>query len=149
MAKRELTPEERARRSELARRLHAEGKFGGPQPGSGRPRKQRAAQMVAEAAKERENAQLMIQALRDGLDPEKSSLPTRLQATRDWIKIEKDEDELQMKEEIAFEGLQRDQIARELAERLSKLVESGHLDVGFFDGDPDLPLLEAGEQEAA
>jgi hypothetical protein len=128
MARRELSQEERQRRSDLARRLHAEGRFGGPQPGSGRPRKARAAQIVAEAAKETENAKLMIASLKDALQP--GQPPTvRVQAAKTWLEIEQKEDALQLKEEVVFEGLQREQLQKELAERLLRLQDAGALPV--------------------
>jgi hypothetical protein len=121
MSKVSISDEERARRSELARRLHAEGKFGGPQPGSGRPRKRRAAEIVAEEAAA--EAQAIVKVFKDAIDPG-APLHLRLQGARDWLTLEQREAALQMAEEKALEGMHRDQLVAELASRLGRLIDA-------------------------
>lgn len=126
VAQRQLSEEERERRSALARRLHQEGRFGGAEYGKlgGRPRKKRASEIVADEAKE--NAQKIVNAFLDALDEEKH-IDTRVRAAKQWIEIEQREEALQMEEEKSLEGLRRDQLVRMTVEKLSKLAERGVL----------------------
>jgi len=121
---RELTDAERQRRSELAKRLHAEGKFGGSEFGKlgGRPRRQRATELVAEEA--RDNAKLIVEAFKDALGKENHP-NTRVRAATEWLSIEAKEEELRMKEERQLEGMHRDQLIAQVAEKLGVLIEAG------------------------
>jgi hypothetical protein len=121
---RELSLEERQRRSELARRLHSEGKFGGKEYGrlGGRPRKPRATELVAEEA--RNSAHELVDAFKDALDPANHP-QVRVRAATEWLNIEAKEEELRMKEERQLEGLHRDALIARVAEKLGVLIDAG------------------------
>lgn len=128
-----LSDEERQRRSELARQLHNQvvdpetGRraFGGRQPGAGRPRKVRAAELVAEEAKK--SAKEIVQALKDSLDPS-NSISVRLQGARQWLEIENKEAALQLAEEKEFHAYSDDELALKLAQTFMELNSMGALD---------------------
>lgn len=115
----DVSPEESQRRSELAKRLHAEGKLGGKEFGKlgGRPRKKRAAEIVAEKAAD--EAQLIVDAYIDALKSD--NMNVRLQAARDWLGVELKEAELQLKEDRDFNKLNKDEIIGELVELFPEL----------------------------
>src|SRR5438552_18397514 len=93
--KMELSEEEKKRRSELAKSLHKDGKFGGIQKGAGRPRKQRASEVVAEGV--REDGNKILKALREALSSKSPSI--KLKAALAMLQIERDESEFKIKEE--------------------------------------------------
>lgn len=126
MGRLNLSEEERRRRSELAKRLHSQGKFGGAQPGSGRPRKKRASEIVADEAARM--ADKMIQAFDDALD-KKNPASVRVQAAKELLKIERDEAELQLKEEQALEGMTTRQLIELITNRMGKIKELGPADL--------------------
>lgn len=126
-----LSPEERERRRQRALELHQQvdpdtgrRRFGGPQPGSGRPRTKRAAELVAEAAQQ--NANLIIRAFRDALQQE-SPIAVRVQAARQWLDVENREAELQLKEEHELAKLEESELRDRVAAALQRLAESGAL----------------------
>lgn len=96
MAKAVVTDEERKRRSELAKKLVAEGKIGGAGRGQGRKRKPRVGEIVAEAANE--EAQNIISVFRDAIGPDQK-INVRLDAANKWVSIAADESKLQMQED--------------------------------------------------
>lgn len=132
MGELDLTPEQREERRQRALRMHAEvvdpttgrRRFGGPQPGSGRPRGKRASEIVAERVGR--EADKISNAIIDGLAP---NMPPhiRLQAARDAIAIEQKEAELQLQEERALENLHRDQLLEIVMEKMSRLMEGNVL----------------------
>src|SRR5262245_8613930 len=111
----ELTDAERKRRSDRAKELVEQGKIGGPRPGSGRPRKVRAAEIVAEKA--RANADKIAQAYIDALDPAKPDA-IRLQAARDWLGVENKEGELTRKEEKDLDSMNKNELVAEITKFL-------------------------------
>lgn len=114
-----LTEEERKRRSEAAK---SNPKFGGAVKGSGRPKKDRASKYVADAAKDK--AEKILKAIEDGLKADSHS--TRLKAALAWLDIEKQEEELRIKEDkIAFESASREQLLEIIEKRFKQLEEAG------------------------
>lgn len=122
MSKMQLSEEERQRRSELAKKLHAEKKFGGNQKGSGRPKKERAQEAVAE--KVREEASEIFRALKAAL---KSNSPSvRLKAALAMLEIETKEEEYKIKEEQRqFDNLSKERMLELIEERIKVLKEQG------------------------
>lgn len=130
MGKLNISDEERQRRSELAKRLHAKGQFGGRQPGAGRPRKKRAAEIVAEAAVDL--ADDMVASFRDGMSP-KQPASVRIKAATELLKIEHSEAELKIKENQQLDGMSNEQLVALIAERFGRLADGGALPPGFDD----------------
>lgn len=134
--KRRLSPEERGNLAEVARKRHQESEgrgFGrgtqkpGTQKRSKKASEARAAALVAEAARERENAQAIIDVFKDGIH---SSQPQhlRLKAAMAWIEIEQKDAALRLKEE------ESDQLQRGREELLQLLA-------GKFTDGPTAALL--------
>ena len=127
------SPEEIQRRKDLAAKLVKEGKFGGPQPGSGRPpTKRRAAQAIAEAANNEVNG--LIAALKAGIDP-KQPASVRVATAEKWINMERQESELKLKEDRQLEDMSADDLRKLIASRFAGLKAGGAAD--FFDVDAD------------
>jgi hypothetical protein len=130
----DLEPEDRERRRKLsnkAKERHAQvadpqtGRrvFGGPQPGSGRPRKKRVAEAVAEKATEEQER--VVNALFSGL--KKSNDPkVRVATAEKIIKIEHKERELQLHED-SFQGKSEEDFREWLEDRLVGLSLAGDL----------------------
>lgn len=130
--------------SERAAQLRAEGKFGGAVHGrkGGRPRKKRASEIVAEEAER--NANLIIKALREGLQNTKRP-DIRLQAAKQWLEIESKEHDLKIKHEKDLDELSTEDLVEHIANRLGGLA-----DVGAFNiPDADVVVEEPLELEAA
>lgn len=146
----EISPEESERRRQVALRLHNEvvtdpetgevvrRRFGGPQPGAGRPKKQRASTIVAEQA--RQHAEQIKDAFVDALDP-MNHPNVRVNAARSWLEMEQKEEALAMAEERALEGMHRDALVTQLAEKLGALADRGLLPENF------VRALPAGETD--
>jgi hypothetical protein len=111
-SKMSLPEQEIERRKENANKLVKEGKIGGAEFGKlgGRPRKQTANQLAAEAA--RESAEDIVQAFRSALDPKQPPY-VRMQAAIQWLKIEANETERTSKVEIDED---REELMKELRE---------------------------------
>ena len=106
-------------RSQRAAQLVAEGRLGGPTYGrlGGRPRKPRAGELVAEAA--RENAAQIIAAFEAGV-VEGVPPSTRASVAEKWLKIESAEAQLQLEEERQeAEHLDRETLIKTLADKLA------------------------------
>lgn len=118
----QLSEKEIQRRKDLARKLREEGKFGGAQRGSGRPKGKRASEIVAEGI--REDATKILSALRVAL---KSNSPTvKLKAALAMLDIEAKETSLQLKEEKqAYENMSRDKLLELIGERFKQLEKEG------------------------
>lgn len=132
MAEYQITDEEREARRQRALALHKQvdpvtgrRRFGGPQPGSGRPRKKRAAEMVAEAAQD--EAKEITKVFKDLIDA-KSPPAIRLAAAREWLAVENKEAELQLKEERSLAEMNHEELLDKVAGALAGLAENGHLD---------------------
>lgn len=124
--KAELPEEERERRSELAKKLHAEGKFGGNQKGAGRPPKERASKYIAE--KVAEDAEAIRKALKSGLKDKSASV--RIKAALALLEIEREErDYKDKREDRIYDELSREELVKELGSRLPELERAG-LNIG-------------------
>lgn len=127
--KRNLSPETRQKLSELAKARVADGTFGGSKFGKlgGRPRKDRAASRVAEAAQEDSNARQIIQVFKDAVDSSQS-MGVRLKAAEAWLGVEREEGKLALQEESAVaEHHSREELISMLAEKLTSGPTSGVL----------------------
>lgn len=121
--------------------------FGGPQPGSGRPRRQRVSQFIielAETTKQRSIANAMFSGL-DADDPR-----VRVSTAEKIAKLGIKERELQMAED-EFEGKPREQILKLLAPILAKMSAKGQLPelaklMGLSNGD-GVPQLVSGHED--
>lgn len=121
-----VSPEGRERLSELAKRRHAEGGFqkipGGGKKRAKKPSRARIARMVAESAREKKNAQNIIEVFKDGIDSNQP-MHIRLKAAEAWLKIDLEDEKLALKEDATeSEKLGRDQLLNLLSEKLT----SGH-----------------------
>jgi hypothetical protein len=141
--KRHITDEGRQRLSEIATERHRNGGFQ-KQPGSKprKPSKKRVAARVAAAAREKKNAQAIIDVFKDGVHPSQP-MNIRIKAAEAWIKVEQDDAKLRIRESDS-EGQQRDR--EELLSLLSERLTTGHAamllrkqleseSIGFTDGD--------------
>jgi hypothetical protein len=134
----ELTDEEREKRRQRALALHEQGKFGGAQPGSGRPRKKRVAEVIAE--KVADEAQTiydrLMQVVREGTDS------NAISASRQLIEIEEKEAIRLDREDDKIDSLHRDQLLLLVATQMKELYDRGLI--------PDLPgVVDAEFEEVA
>lgn len=152
--KRNLSPETRQKLSELAKKRVAEGTFGGAKFGKlgGRPRKDRAAARVAEAAQEDQNARQIIQVFKDAVDSSQS-MGIRLKAAEAWLGVEREEGKLALQEEQAEAQHSREELIAMLAEKLTAgptatilrnqlEEETGIVDAVVVDDDEDNPFIK-------
>jgi hypothetical protein len=124
------TEERKREASERARAMHQEvvdpetgqRKFGGPQPGSGRPRKRPLGEELLKRAEEKSDE--VIDALFSGLEAENKS--ARSHAAREIIKLEREESELQLKED-AYDKTDEGKLIELLGPALARLAERGAL----------------------
>jgi hypothetical protein len=119
----ELSDEERKRRSDQAKRLVAQGKFGGKQPGSGRPRKKRASELVAERVSQ--HATEIWNELWDLRNDKSSAI--RLKALVEMLDIEERERGVQVEEQKQLENKSRDELLTYVLEMRSSLQGQGAL----------------------
>ncbi len=125
MAKYNLTPEQRQAKSDAAKALVAAGKFGGRQPGAGRPsRKKLALAKIAEEA-EKHSTQ-MVEALEAGLDARQPA-SVRVATVKEWTKMERDYHDIQAREEADMEAKATNVLLEELIGRIFKLKDLGAL----------------------
>jgi len=167
--KRQMTPEGKAKLSELAKKRHAEsdGKgFGrgqqkpGTKPRRG-PSKARVAQLVAEAAREKENAERIIDVFKDGI-ASTQQMHIRLKAAEAWIKVEQDDAKLSLKEndadhvqrsreellELLTGKLSEGPAAALLRRQLAEQSESTQIDDDIIDVDAeDVEEFDDGDEE--
>lgn len=120
-----LSPEERQRRSDLMRRMHAEGKIDPVASGKkgGRPRKVRASEKMAElAASEAQTFfDRMMEIIRHGSDTNARA------AIMDLMKLEEQEREIESEEESRVDQLKRDELISLVAQQLEGLRAAGIL----------------------
>lgn len=122
--KRHVSDEGRQRLSEIATERHRNGGFR-PVPGRPkrkRPNKKRVAQKVAEAAREKKNAQAIIDVFKDGVAPHQP-INIRIKAAEAWLKVEGDDAKIALKE-ADFESQKHDR--DELLDMLSQQLTAGH-----------------------
>lgn len=97
-------------------------KFGGPQPGSGRPRKKRASEVIAE--KVAGEADKLWSELQDLALNDKSSA-IRLKAITDLLSIEERERGIAADEQKNLESLKRDELVVYVLGQIADLKEKG------------------------
>jgi hypothetical protein len=134
----QISDEERQRRRERANALVAEGKIGGPRPGSGRPRKKRASEIIAEQVEKR--AQQISGALFDGLHKDQPQ-HIRHDAAAKLLAIEQKEHELTIEEERELRSASRAELIEGLFERLERLQRAG-MGPGGAQGSSELGVIE-------
>ena len=117
-----ISEEDRIRRSELAKKLNADGKFGGKQRGSGRPKKERAQETVSD--KISEEGENIFAALKSALKAESPTI--KLKAALAMLEIETKETELQIQEEQReYNNMSKDKLLELIQERLKQLGKAG------------------------
>lgn len=99
-------------------------KFGGAQPGSGRPKKKRVAQVIAEKAQSPEGSRKIVETLWEKLDSGDERVSLR--AVESIIRTEAKEEELQQKQQ-ELDDQPKDQLIAGLSEILRRLEKSGEL----------------------
>lgn len=117
---RHVSDEGRQRLSEIATERHRAGGFQ-KRPGSTprKPSKKRVAARVAAAAREKKNAQAIVDVFRDGVHPSQP-MSIRLKAAEAWIKVEQEDAKLRIREaDSETQRLDRAQLLDILAERLT------------------------------
>lgn len=123
----DITDEERQRRSELAKQMHEQGKFGGKQPGAGRPRKRRVTEVLNE--KIEGDANLIYERLKESLDSE--SEVNKLKAIQIMLDTAKSEMDYQQKEKRNLEDMSEEDLIALIASGVGKLNEGGELPFDF------------------
>src|SRR5690606_29979822 len=116
--------EAREKLSQLAKKRHAEGRFGGPKFGrmGALARKQnRVSRRVVAAAQEEETAKASINVFRDAISPDQP-ISIRLRAAEAWMNVEREEMKLQLQED---ESAHRQHSREELINILSQKLTSG------------------------
>jgi hypothetical protein len=126
MGKLELSEEERLRRSERMRQLHAEGKAGG-QYGKlgGRPRKKRASEIAAEEIEKK--GKELFDHLWDLVENGKEK--TKLDAIKTAYALEEQERKVIVEEEVRYDQLKHTQLAELVIGNLFELVRGGEIDL--------------------
>jgi hypothetical protein len=117
-----LSDEERQRRRERALELVAQGKIGGARDGAGRPRRRRAGEIVAE--KIENEASKIFAAVQDGLS-DQQPIKVRLAAAKMALDIEQREAEIRLREESQLERMSANELAEQIAQRMSRLHAAG------------------------
>ncbi len=121
--KRTLTDEQRRQLSERAKKLHAEGKLGGPIHGAkgGRPRKPRASEAVAVAAER--HADEIVAALRIGV--RQGTPEQRSRSAERFLALAQREDQLRLKAQEAASREHRDMSREQMMEELAQKLTAG------------------------
>jgi hypothetical protein len=115
----QISDEERQRRRDKAKELVAAGRIGGPRPGSGRPRKKRASEVIAEKVERRANE--VSGALFDGLKPHQPQT-VRNDSARTLLAIEEKEHLLRREEERELRAASRDELVEGVFELFDRLA---------------------------
>lgn len=128
----ELTSQEIERRRENANALVAEGRLGGAEYGrlGGRPRKQRAAELMAE--KVAAEAETMLARLKEII--ETGGEANAIQSIKTLLQIEDNERQIKENEEQKFEQLKRDELIKFIAGTIGELQGQGILPGEIIDG---------------
>jgi hypothetical protein len=131
MSKQSITEEERKRRSELAKKMHKDGVFGGAGKGQGRKKKETANEKASrEAAR---NSQKIVDAIIDALENGKPG--EKLKAAQLWLEIEAREIDRKVKQEHSqLESASKDELIKFIIGKMSELKASG-LEIPNFDID--------------
>lgn len=143
-----ITEEERENRKQRAlaltqqRREDGTRVFGGPQPGSGRPRSKRTSEILAE--KVQREAEEIWETLHDGLQ---KNVPqaVRNQTVEIMLRIEAQEEQARRAEESDLATLKRDELIALLVKKLVKIDTAGHIDLPIIEGRVATPAAELTE----
>jgi len=129
----ELSSTEIERRRDNANALVAQGRLGGAEFGrlGGRPRKPRAAEMVAE--KVAGEADTMFQRLKEII--ETGGEANAINSIKTLLQIEENERQIIENEEMKFEQLKRDELIKFIAGTLGELHSSGVFPEGSIDAE--------------
>lgn len=131
----DITEEERKRRSENMKRLHAEGRAGGSEFGrlGGRPKQKRISEILSEKAQK--EAEQIWERLRLILYEEKSN-KIFLDAFKEIRIMEEQERKIEVEEEVRYEQLKHNELAELVIGNLFELVRGGQIDLGeIIDGE--------------
>lgn len=135
-----MSVEERERRRQRALELVKQGKIGGPRPGSGRPRKRRASEVLNERIEK--NAEEIWKVFEDSIA--RTAPPhVRLQAATKLLEIEREELRLEAEEHRRLHEQTKDKLIEDLVGTLARLSHAGvtmpeHVDTTFEElGDGD------------
>src|SRR3989304_2804822 len=129
-----ISESERERRRDLVRKMHDEvidqetgrRKFGGPQPGSGRPRVTTATELAAEEAAKHKDA--IVQVFKDAIDPN-NHISARLKGATEWIALEHKQMERDERDEDRLRRAKREELIDVIAFRLARAVSVGAIDL--------------------
>jgi hypothetical protein len=129
----QISEEERLRRSERMKQLHAEGRAGAEYGKlGGRPRKKRASEYAAEKAAEKgkEIWERLISIVESDNDK------TALDAIKHIYALEEQERKVEVEEEVRYEQLKHADLAELVIANLFELVRTGQVDLGeIIDGE--------------
>lgn len=114
----------KARHAQIADPLTGRRVFGGPQPGSGRKSKKRAAEAIAELAQGTRQKEV-IDGLFSGLD-KNNSAAVRVSTAVKIVAIERDERELQLKED-EFDGQPKEELKAIVLKGMLRMLQRGDL----------------------
>lgn len=151
-----MTDAERQRRSEQAKRMHAQGLIGGPGRGQGRKPKIRASGYISDKASQQTTRKKLWRALAAGLD-ESQPISIRAKSALAILKVEHDEAELALKEEVAYDAMSQNELLDSIVGILGKAFAQGVPLSLPIDGEAeeideeivDVPELPPGEEDAA
>ena len=126
-----LSEEEKKRRSELAKSLNQDGKFGGSGMNQGRKKKQTANEKASlEAAR---NGQKIVDAILDALENGKTG--EKLKAAQMWLEIEaKELDRNERKKQHQLDEASKDDLIKFIVSNMAQLKSKG-IEVPNFDID--------------
>lgn len=138
--KKDISDAERQRRREQALELHKQvdpltgrRKFGGPQPGSGRPKKKRITESLNEKIEGKSNE--IFNTLERGMNSDDERVA--LQAVKQMIEIATKEIEYQEREKRDFAEMSKDELIKLVMTNVSALANHG-----------DIPILDFIDVEA-
>lgn len=161
--KRNVSEEQRKARSEMAKRMHDEvvidpltgeerRKFGGRQPRSGRPRKPRMTEVMAELALREGEAYFHRL---DDIAKNHPSANAAIAAIREIIEVTEKERKIEQEEQLRLERLQRDDLiylALDLLEKTGLIgdadIVDGEIEGEEYRGYPELGEGTSGASEA-
>lgn len=144
--------EELKRRSEQAKKNHqaidpvtGRRKFGGPQPGSGRPRKRRVTEVLNEKIEgEADNIFYELKNIMTGSKSEAN----KLRAIQTMLEVATEESKFQQQEKKDLDNMSAEDLVSLIEGSVAKLSENGDLNFDFIDSEAvevqDQPELEKG-----
>jgi hypothetical protein len=142
----QFTEEERKRRSDLAKRLHAEGRFGGPVVGArgGQAiKRHRITDAVLDHFREPDMQELVIKAYVSNLKGK--NRPARLRAAESLLQREEKQDERMRSDRggaVDPAGMTQDQLMEFVEQGLLAMMERGEIPGAITLGDDDVEVIE-------